>query len=219
MRILVDVDDVTNNMFKKTALVSNERWGTNYDTSTMSIPKWDWEELKAHDGRLYKMWLEPNFFSDVEPWEGALEVIPRLVQKHEIIFVTASHYSTVSDKAQWLERHFPFVKFSENVIITGRKELVDGDLMFDDNSQKNLAGWKKTHPKGIGIAMMAGYNDDWPIRVEDWFEFEVLVEYIDKMKKRLGDGRNFEYDCRLICNLFRDGYRVDDVMKLLNVEV
>jgi len=73
----------------------------------------------------------------------------------------------------WVERHFPHIG-RRNVIQAHRKELVNGDLLFDDGP-KNLNNFP-----GIRVAMNFQYNQDAKANywVSSWLEFEAIIQQI-----------------------------------------
>jgi 5'(3')-deoxyribonucleotidase len=168
-------------MWRQTALEANKRYGDNFNPDDLeSQTSWNFHEVSKGGKEVYSIWDEPGFFRHVDVMPGALDVLPRLhSQGHEIYVVTATNLTNrsgaVYDKAEWLQEHFPFLH-EHNIIICHDKFTVEGDVLFDDNSQRNLYQWKKAHQNGLAIALAAGYNHEWKIRVRNWWEFEAIIK-------------------------------------------
>lgn len=80
-----------------------------------------------------------------------------------------------TNSALTLANYLPLIP-RENLIFTHRKELVRGNLLFDD-SPNNLLQFKLKG--GISVAMDYPYNREINCeRVSSWLEFEDKVEHL-----------------------------------------
>lgn len=125
-------------------------------------------------GKIYDYLQDKGLFLNLKPLPNAIEVISRLVRNYEILIVTVSpSLSAYAEKEEWIKINLPFIP-RENIIFTHRKELIDGDLLFDD-APHNLCAFQK---KGkISIAMNYPYNQEVNCaRVSSWLEFEEKVK-------------------------------------------
>ena len=179
MTILVDMDDTIEYLLKAWVRGVNETYGysVGYDDVT------DWNVSKAFPGltweQVYEVPLRPGFWNGVEPVPGAAEALKRLMDAgHDILIVTATPFVSVPEKIEgYLFRHFPFLSWDQ-VIITGRKQLIRGDVLIDDGVH-NLEGGDylrilMTAPHNVGYDAEANGM----IRVRTWKEIEdILTSY------------------------------------------
>ncbi len=170
--LLFDLDGICTNLAKKWLAVYNRDW--NDDLTLSRIVAWEWHKfVKPECGkRIYHYLNRPDFFADLEPIPGCIEVLGRLARRTELVVVTASPREAAAAKMAWVRHHLPFVP-KPNIVITYRKDLVRGDFMFDD-APRNLR-----HFTGIRIMMDYPYNRDFHdcYRVRDWQHFEQLLDY------------------------------------------
>ena len=118
---------------------------------------------------------------DISP--RAAEALRRFMDAgHEVIIVTATPFDSAPEKISgWLFSHFPFLKWDQ-VIITGKKQLIRGDVLIDDGVH-NLEGGDY-----VKILMTAPHNVSYNaaangmIRVYDWPETERVI-------RRLAEGK------------------------------
>lgn len=171
-RLLIDLDDtITDHLGKllHTLTIRFQKPFSMDDLKTWCV----WECLGIPDRDVKQIWLTPGFFLDVKPLPGALQALTRLhAVGHDILIVTASPPIALVDKERWLAEHLPWFSH-ENLIACHRKELIPGDVMFDDGPH-NLEKWKAAHPGGVAICMDRPYNRHVKgvIRVSSWAEFE-----------------------------------------------
>ena len=178
MRILVDMDDTLEQLLKAWVNRVNEKFGRQATLEDIV----DWNVAKAYPGltrkEVYDVTYEPGFWESVEPMPGAAEALKHfMAEGHEVYVVTATEPEHVEEKMnRLLFRYFPFLTWSQ-VILTGRKQLIRGDVLIDDGIH-NLEGgdYKK-------ILFTAAHNRFYDaeahgmIRVNTW---EEAVEVIDR---------------------------------------
>jgi 5'-nucleotidase len=96
------------------------------------------ERALADDPRLSIAELvdRPGFFADLEPIEGARQVVWELVQQHEVFIASAAMDVPFSfaDKYAWLRRHFDFIPPS-HYVFCGDKAILDADVLIDDRAR------------------------------------------------------------------------------------
>ena len=177
MRILIDMDDTIEQLLRAWVNGVNERYGHNVQYEEML----QWDVTVPFEGltkeQVYSIPDEPGFWKNVEPIEGAAEVIRRFMDEgHEVYIVTATPYISVAEKMDdLLFKWFPFITWDQ-VIITSKKQLIKGDVLIDDGIH-NLEGGDY-----VKILMTAPHNQDYDaeangmIRVHDWKEIEALYE-------------------------------------------
>jgi len=87
--------------------------------------------------------FKPGFFSDLEVFPDAVEVVKALTGKYEIFIVSAAieFPDSLIEKYHWMARHFPFISW-RNLVFCGDKSIVHGHIMIDDHARnfKNFEG-------------------------------------------------------------------------------
>jgi 5'(3')-deoxyribonucleotidase len=95
----------------------------------------------------------PNFFRDLDVFDGAIDGIRMLSDEYEIFFATAAmeYPTSFNAKHDWLKSHFPFIN-DLNFIFCGFKGILNTDFLIDDtpNHLNNFSG--------VGILFDAPHN-------------------------------------------------------------
>ncbi len=169
-RLLIDMDGVLCNLVKKWFSVYNAEHNDTLRAEEMQ--QWGPHVYAKKGKTIYGYLKEPGFFLDLEPIAGAVDGTQRLLEMgHEIVVVTAARHGH-SDKLAWVQNNLPFLDYRQ-VVFAHRKELVRGDVLFDD-APHNLAAFQ---PYGLPVAMAYRYNEGAPgLRVQSWPEFVTLIE-------------------------------------------
>lgn len=120
-----------------------------------------------------------HFFGKLEPIPGAVEYTEKLLKLGcSISVVTAGMLDTaVPDKLQSLRTHFGFLGDPEKyTIFTHRKDIIKGDILFDDNP-RNIKQFSDAG--GITCIMDYAYNRGtmahYRVMDNDWGEFYYIV--------------------------------------------
>lgn len=168
-RLLVDMDGVLCNLIEKWFGRYNAEYGDQLRLDALDT--WGPHRIAKAGRAVYKYLSEPGFFRDLKPIPGAVEGVRSLLDHgHEVVVVTAAKNGH-RDKLDWIREHLPFLS-PENVVFTHRKELVRGDVLFDD-APHNLEAFARY---GTPVAMAYPYNRGVPFpRVPDWQGFLELV--------------------------------------------
>lgn len=119
------------------------------------LKKLDDAVKEQYKGRLDEI---PGLFALMEPMPGAIEVVKLLARNYEVYILTTSPWNNptaASDKIEWVKKYMDDV-FHKRVIITHRKDLLDGDYLIDDRA-KNGAG----EFKGEWIQLGSQKFPDW----------------------------------------------------------
>lgn len=134
MRILCDLDDVLWELVPRWT-----RWlymAHDIEVFPENIKSWDMTQYYPTLTReeVYAPLQNEHFFHNMEPMPGSVENVQKLLDDgHEVLVVTATYHRNAGPKIDELLRLFPMLR-SKDVIITSRKELVNGDLLIDDSS-------------------------------------------------------------------------------------
>ena len=177
IRLIIDMDEVICDFLGKLC----EDYNAQNDTclSVDRIDHYDLTGFIGQDGR--KLFLQAGFFDRLKPFPGALEVIKKLHDEgHEVIVATNAlgHPDVAADKCRWMQECLPFL-YPDNFFIGVRKELIKGDLIFEDSP-----GVLKAFP-GIKVVMDRAYNkgvEGHRIYNNDWEKFYSLVKELDSHK-------------------------------------
>lgn len=164
------MDETICNFLEYLCIQYNYRYNKNLRPEM--IDKWSLLSFVGLEGvEIYK---QSGFFKNLIPFENALSTIYRLNKKHTILICSDPPSPiSASDKMEWIEGYMPFLKHNQ-IILTAAKEFINADLLFDD-APINLDKFS-----GMKVCMARPYNvgcGDY--RVENWIEFEKLIEEID----------------------------------------
>jgi len=82
--------------------------------------------------------FEPGFFRTAPVMEGSQEILEKLNSRYEVFIVSAATEfpQSLPEKQEWLNEHFPFIKWQQ-MVFCGSKTIIQADVMIDDHF-KNL---------------------------------------------------------------------------------
>jgi 5'-nucleotidase len=88
--------------------------------------------------------LSKGFFRTAPVIEDSQEVVYKLNESYEVFIVSAATEfpQSLSEKQEWLNEHFPFIKWQQ-MVFCGLKTIVNADIMIDDHF-KNLDQFQGT---------------------------------------------------------------------------
>lgn len=184
MTILVDMDDTIEQLLKAWVQGVNRKYHRNVSVDEVT----EWDVSKAFPGlsfaQVYAIPMEPGFWKTVEPIPGAAEGLQRLMAAgHQVLIVTATVFDSVPEKMnEVLFKYFPFLSWDQ-VIITGRKQMIRGDVLIDDGVH-NLEGGDY-----VKLLMTAPHNRSYDaeangmIRVHSWEEIPAIIEQLEREKQ------------------------------------
>jgi 5'-nucleotidase len=110
-----------------------------------------------------------EFFMDLAPLDGAIDVIKELNEKFDIYIATAAmeHPTSFSAKYDWLVKHLTFLS-PMNFIFCGDKGIVNADYLIDDSSRhfKHFSG------QGVLFTAPHNINEVADVRLNNWNEIK-----------------------------------------------
>lgn len=170
--LLVDMDSVICDLMTEW----HRRYNRDYDDDLTPDRLLCWHSERyvkpACGAKIYDYLDEPGLFAGLAPIAGAVECLRRIADMHEVLIVTNSRPGAFVEKQGWVAEHLPFIP-KANLIFAQRKEMIRGDLLFDDAPQ-NLEAFRSTGR--LAVAMDYAYNRAVPVpRVRNWMEFEALI--------------------------------------------
>lgn len=99
----------------------------------------------------------PDIFRDAPPMKGAVETITKLHNQrtHDLYIASTSPWDNpqaLSDKLHWIQHHFGDI-FYKRVFFTHHKNLLIGDYLVDDRTQRGAGEF-------MGTLLPFGINPD-----------------------------------------------------------
>ena len=86
----------------------------------------------------------PGLFSKMDPIPGAIEAVHKLAEVYDVFILSTAPWknpSAWSDKVLWVTKYLDDV-FHKRMIITHRKDLVEGDYLIDDRGKNGTSEFK-----------------------------------------------------------------------------
>jgi 5'-nucleotidase len=115
-----------------------------------------------------------GFFEDIPVMAHSQEVLAELIKHYKVYIVSAAMEFplSLSEKQQWLDRHFPFISWRQRVFC-GSKEIIKADIMIDDYL-RNLDSFEGetylfTQPHNSLV------ESDRHKRVKNWLEIKSIL--------------------------------------------
>lgn len=196
--LLLDVDGVLANFVDATLTalkhiamnhVLQPRY-THDDITTWGI----FDSLSEHEhlrDATYNELKRPGGCLSIPVYPGAQAAVETLKELVDIVVVTSPFKGSetwVHERELWLEKHFGISH--RDVIHTGRKELVDGDIFVDDKVD-HVVKWAKDHPTKWALLWAQRYNEKGALerqtnvrRVKGWEELIESVKDISTTRLR-----------------------------------
>lgn len=173
--VILDVDDVLTGTNDKVVDTYNSEHEDKI--SRKDIIRFRYTECPNIKHKITHYFERPGFFADLEPAEGVIEGVKRLIDEgYDVVFATATCRQGARDRIEWLIKHFPFIP-EKNISIIGRKDIITGEWFLDD-CVDNIVTNKCVNR----IIMNAEWNteEEYPqskgfTRVDNFTEFVELV--------------------------------------------
>lgn len=105
------------------------------------LAKVDEATKEQYKGKLDEI---PGLFALMEPIAGAAEVVRLLARNYDLFILTTSPWNNptaASDKIEWVKKNLDDI-FHKRVIITHRKDLLEGDYLIDDRGKNGASEFK-----------------------------------------------------------------------------
>jgi 5'-nucleotidase len=124
--------------------------------------------------RLREYVYSKGFFRTTPVMEHSQEIVRRLNENYEVFIVSAATEfpQSLPEKQEWLNEHFPFIKWQQ-MVFCGLKTIVSADIMIDDHF-KNL-----DHFPGTTLLFSQSHNlnadNGKHKRVHSWLEIASIL--------------------------------------------
>lgn len=131
------------------------------------------KELEAFPNSM-KYIFSNGFFRNAPPIKDSKEILAELNKHYEVFIVSAATEfpQSLTEKQEWLQEHFPFIKWQQ-IVFCGLKTIIAADIMIDDHF-KNL-----DHFNGITFLFSQPHNlhqdQGRHKRVQSWNEIAALL--------------------------------------------
>lgn len=191
MNLAVDIDDTLLDFVSAYILFHNETYKTNLkkeDFKTYSFNHLKGDTMKQAVSTV-RQFYKTDFFKEMKPFPGAIEVIQKLKEKNELFIVTSRPYDIKKGTLEWVSKHFSNifseVFFSSNYYTQAKNsgktkaEIcydLSASLLIDDS----LIYAKQVFEKGINTLLLdSPWNQNGNLegitRVNNWKEIGDLL--------------------------------------------
>lgn len=105
----------------------------------------------------------PGLFGKMDPIPGAIDAVHKLAEVYDVYILSTAPWknpSAWSDKVKWVTKYLYDV-FHKRMVITHRKDLVEGDYLIDDRGKNGTSEFK-----GEWIQFGSERFPDWKIVLE-----------------------------------------------------
>ncbi|WP_405328678.1 5' nucleotidase, NT5C type [Leeuwenhoekiella sp. LLG6367-2.1] len=172
MTLFIDMDEVIADTYQAHIDLYNTKYCATL-TKEQCLGSEVWQMVpEEHQAYIRNHANERGFFKDLAVIKDSPEVLRALQDKYELYIASAAMQfkSSLEDKADWLDRHFPFIPW-ENRILCGHKHILKGDILIDDRSY-NLEAFD-----GRGIQFSSPHNSKTTAfdRVDTWKDVADLL--------------------------------------------
>lgn len=175
--IALDADGVLYDLVTPWVKAYNDIFNDNLDPNIVDTYDLSKYTKCDRDSLMYILERE-DFWTSIKLYDGVYEAIERLTKRDDIdlVIATATGYRTAIPKFEKLFSLLPMLK-KEQLIMTGRKDLLDVDILIDDweqNLKKMACSLSKTP-----ILITQPYNRNFPNVEYGILRFDNLAKAVD----------------------------------------
>ena len=126
IRIILDLDEVVCDMMNPLISMHHDRY--NSDIIIDDVTGWDLPP------DMVEIFTTPGFFLHLPIIPGAADGVKKLLEWGHDIIIATNHSNIdyiAADKVLWVQRNLPML--AANMMIGGRKDVLQGDVIIDDN--------------------------------------------------------------------------------------
>lgn len=126
----IDCDEVICHTIDK--LINRAKTCYDIDIKLEDLTDFKLEKILPRGDDIKKLFLEPKFYENLELKKGAYDVIQRLINDGEDVFVvTAIPTHCVPERAKWFKEKLPYMNH-DNIMYCTRKDKVYAKVLLDD---------------------------------------------------------------------------------------
>ena len=188
LTIYLDLDEVICKLLDKLCRIYNYKYDKNLkpnDIKTYSLSQYIGEKG-------IEILKQPGFFRMLEPIEGAIETIEKLVNDGNEMFIISSPMNkySVFEKYLWVLTHLPFFDVRNLMLIGNKGDLLsrlddENSILFDDCPEyvSKFNGMSVVMDRAYNKELIVGVDCDY--RVSGWNEFYEIVKMVKNRSKIL----------------------------------
>ena len=186
LTLYIDIDEVIAKFLDKLCSEYNYKYNKNIKIS--DIKTWSLNTYMDGD-KAFEIINNPGFFGSLEPIEGAIETIEKLVNsdKYEVFIISSpSNEYSVYEKYKWIQQNLPFFDIRNLILVGNKGELLsrmgnDG-ILFDDCPEyiEKFNGMSVVMDRAYNKELIVGVDCDY--RVSGWDEFYGIVKGLKGLK-------------------------------------
>ena len=158
MKILLDMDGVIVDLLPEWLLHYRQVGGE--PLTPKNFHTYNWEDQVQNRKLFLQVLKSGGLFSSAQPMSGALVGLANLRKKHDVTLVTkvmGGSSRAFDAKIGWLWRFVRPQIPTADIVFTGAKHLISGDVLVEDSPQ-NLVMWLAANPLGMGFLIDHPYN-------------------------------------------------------------
>jgi len=188
LTIYLDLDEVICKLLDKLCRIYNYKYDKNLkpnDIKTYSLSQYIGEKG-------IEILKQPGFFGSLEPIEGAIETIKKIVNNGNEVFIISSPMNkySVFEKYLWVLTHLPFFDVRNLILIGNKGDLLsrlddENSILFDDCPEyvSKFNGMSVVMDRAYNKELIVGVDCDY--RVSGWNEFYEIVKMVKNRSKIL----------------------------------
>ena len=188
LTIYLDLDEVICKLLDKLCRIYNYKYDKNLkpnDIKTYSLSQYIGEKG-------IEILKQPGFFRMLEPIEGSIETIEKLVNNGNEVFIISSPMNeySVFEKYLWVLTHLPFFDVRNLILIGNKGDLLsrlddENSILFDDCPEyvSKFNGMSVVMDRAYNKELIVGVDCDY--RVSGWNEFYEIVKMVKNRSKIL----------------------------------
>ena len=140
MRVLIDWDDCLNSLMNTVVDTYNQEHSPPISLDMLTdfvlrdcLP----DETVA---RIEEIWTRQSVWDALTPQPGAIATLQQMLDDGvDVYLVTATHYSNLEWKMNWLRKYAPFFP-ADRVVVCHHKNIISADYLIDDRVDNLRAG-------------------------------------------------------------------------------
>ena len=182
--LYIDIDEVIAKFLEE--LCSEYNYKYNKRIKISDIKTWLLNTYMDGD-KAFEIINSSGFFGSLEPIEGSIETIKKLVNddRYEVFIISSpSNEHSVFEKYKWIMGYLPFFDVNNLILVGNKGELLsrldsDNSLLFDDCPEyiRKFNGVSVVMNREYNRELIVGVDCDY--RVSGWDEFYGVVRWID----------------------------------------